>query len=138
MPPPPPGTAVRSNAELAELWRGLMGPGGFGTSSIWIVFLDDEHRLSPVIVPIDDLPAEPDDQFVGNLAYVVGELLRDGAAASVALLLSRPGPRAMTDADRRWARGLRAAMRELPMWPVHLATHGHVQVFAPDDLLAAS
>lgn len=115
-----------------------MGPGGFGTASVWMVFLDDESRLSPVIVPIDDLPAEPDDQFVGNLAHMVGDLLRDGAAASVALLLSRPGPRAMTDADRRWARALRDAMGELPMWPVHLATRGQVQVFAPDDLVAAS
>jgi hypothetical protein len=29
-------------------------------------------------------------------------------------------------------------MAGLPMWPVHLATRGHVQVFAPDDLVVAS
>lgn len=115
-----------------------MGPGGFAMSSLWMVFLDEDSRLSPVIVPIDDLPAEPDDQSVRNLAWIIGDLLREGAAASVALLLSRPGPRAMTDADRRWARALRDALRELPIWPVHLATRGHVQVFAPDDLVAAS
>lgn len=138
MPPPPPGTVVRTNAELAEVWRSLMGPGGFAMSSIWMVFLDDDSRLTPVIVPIEDVPAEPDDQFVGNLAYIIGDLLRDGAASSVALLLSRPGSRAMTEADRSWARALREALAELPMWPVHLATRGHVQVFAPDDLVAAS
>jgi hypothetical protein len=138
MPPPPPGTVVRSNAELAEVWRGLMGPGGFAMSSIWLVFLDEDSRLSPVIVPIEDIPAEPDDQFIGTLAYIVGDLLDDGAAASIALLLSRPGSRAMTEADRCWARALREALDDLPMWPVHLATRGHVQVFAPDDLVAAS
>ena len=115
-----------------------MGPGGFATSSLWMVFLDDDSRLTPVIVPIEDIPAEPDEQSVGNLAYIIGDLLDDGAAASVALLLSRPGSRAMTEADRRWARALREALDELPMWPVHLATRGNVQVFAPDDLVAAS
>lgn len=138
MPPPPPGTPIRSNAELAEVWRGLMGAGGFGTSSLWMVFFDEDSCLSPVIVPIDDLPAEPDDRFVGNLARIIGDLLGGGAAASAALLLTRPGPRAMTDADRQWARALRAALGGLPMWPIHLATRGHVQVFAPDDLVAAS
>lgn len=103
-----------------------------------MVFLDDDSRLTPVIVPIEDIPPEPDDQFVGNLAHVICDLLSDSAAASVALLLSRPGARAMTDADRRWARALREALEDLPMWPVHLATRGHVQVFAPDDLVAAS
>lgn len=115
-----------------------MGPGGFATSSLWMVFLDDDSRLTPVIVPIEDIPAEPDEQFVGNLAYIIGDLLSDSAAASVALLLSRPGSRAMTEADRRWARALREALDELPMWPVHLATRDNVQVFAPDDLVAAS
>jgi hypothetical protein len=138
MPPPPPGTPVRSNAELAEVWRGLMGPGGFGTTSLWIVFLDDDGCLTPVIVPVDDLPDEPDDLSMRNLGRLIGQLLRDLAAASVALLLSRPGPRAMTEADRRWARALRTAVDGLPAWPVHLATRGHIQVFAPDDLVVAS
>lgn len=115
-----------------------MGPGGFATSSLWMVFLDDERRLTPVIVPIEDIPTEPDEVAARNLAQIIRELLRDGAAASVALLLSRPGPRAMTGADRRWAQALRDAMAGLPMWPVHLATRGHVQVFAPDDLVVAS
>src|SRR3954447_9069183 len=47
------------------------------------------------------------------------------------------GPAGMTDADRRWARALLAGFRGLTRWPVHLATRDRVQVFAPDDLIAA-
>ena len=138
MPVPEPGTLVRTHAQLARMWRGLMGRGGFGTSTLWLVFFDAESRVHPVILPIDDVPPEPDVQFVHNLAQLVGSLVNGEGVASVALLLSRPGPHAMTEADRRWARSLRAAFGEHATWPMHLATADQVQVFAPDDLMAAS
>ena len=105
--------------------------------SLWLMFLNAEHRLLPVIVPIDDLPAEPDDLFVRNLAEVVDRLIDAGDAASVALLLSRPGSRAMREADRVWARALRAALGVHATWPIPLATRDTIAVFAPDDLLVA-
>ncbi|HEU5265814.1 MAG TPA: hypothetical protein VFU35_03895 [Jatrophihabitans sp.] len=136
--PRPPGTIVRSCADLTDLWESLMGPGGFGTTSLWLVFLDATDRLQPVIVPIDDLPPEPDDAFLRGVCVVVTELIEDGAAASVAMLLSRPGPAEVTGPDRRWALALRAELRDLATaWPMHLATYGRVRVLAPDDLLAA-
>ena len=115
-----------------------MGPGGFSTSSIWLVFLDADSRMQSVIVPIDDIPPEPDDQFVHNLACIIDDLVDGEGVASVALLLSRPGPRAMTESDRRWARALRRELGEHAVWPLHLATRDTVHVFAPDDLVAAS
>ncbi|MGH8960143.1 MAG: hypothetical protein ACRDWT_02885 [Jatrophihabitantaceae bacterium] len=134
---PPPGTPVRNDAELFEVWQSLMGPGGFGVRSIWVIFLDADQRTLPVVVPIDDRPAEPDRLLVGNLAKIVGGLIQSGDAASAALLLSRPGPSHMLDPDRRWARVLHDALgTELSRWPIHLATQDRIQVFAPDDLIA--
>lgn len=135
---PLPFTVVRTATDLFALWEGLMGGRGFATSSVWIAFLDADHRVQPVLVPVDDIPAEPHPRFVRNLTRIVADLVDTGTAASAALLLSRPGPPAMSEADRRWARALADALGpELAVWPLHLATSGRIQVFAPDDLIAA-
>jgi hypothetical protein len=138
MTPPPPYSVVRTPAELLAMWQGLMGAGGFSVRSVWLVFFDAQFRMQPVIVPIDDLPLEPDPQLIENLAGVVRGLVEHDTAATVALLISRDGPAAMTAGDRRWARALRAAFDPaIAPWPLHLATRDQVRIFAPDDLIAA-
>jgi hypothetical protein len=135
---PPHETFVRTEAELTQLWEHMMGPGGFARRSIWHVFFDADGQMCPVIVPIDDIPQEPDALGLGSLADIVGDVTRASAIASVAVLLSRPGEQAMTPADRRWARAIHAAFAStIRLWPIHLATTDRVQVFAPDDLIAA-
>lgn len=134
---PAPDTPIRSAADLLATWRRLMGDGGFGRSTLWLIFLDDDHHLQQVIMPIDGLPVLPDDRFIDNLTLVLDQLRDAGEFASAAMLLSRPGDGQMTDADRRWARALRGKLGALSPWPVHLATRGRIQVFAPDDLIAA-
>jgi hypothetical protein len=133
----PEETFVRTTGELSELWRDLMGADGFDFRSLWVIFLATSGELCPTVMPIDDLPDEPDETFLRNLADIARGIQADGLG-SVAFLLSRPGPAEMLESDRRWARELaRALGDELRTWPVHLATHGRVQVFAPDDLIAA-
>lgn len=132
---PPHETFVRTDAELMELWRDLMGAGGFDLRSLWMIFIADTSELQPVVMPFEHLPDEPTPVQLDGFAQVVRGLAADGAG-SAALLLSRPGPAQMTESDRRWARGLRAILGPaLCRWPIHLATHGRVQVFAPDDLV---
>jgi hypothetical protein len=134
--PRSPGTVVRSCADLTNLWESLMGPGGFGVTSLWLIFLDADNRLQPAIVPIDDLPTEPDREFLRSLMQIIADLVDSGSTSSVAMLLSRPGPAVISGPDRRWARALRAELGDrLTTWPIHLATPGRVRVFAPDDLL---
>jgi hypothetical protein len=129
---PPHETVVRTSTDLYELWQQLMGPGGFAHRSVWLLFLDGDGHPEPVIVPIDDLPARPDRRLVQALSQIVAGLTDSGDVASVAMLLSRPGPRHMTGDDRVWARALAPVT---PAWPVHLATADRLQIFAPDDLL---
>ncbi|MGH3262990.1 MAG: hypothetical protein ACRDNS_13435, partial [Trebonia sp.] len=90
---PPHETFVHSATELTELWRQIMGPGGFGRRSIWHIFFDADGRMCPAVVPVDDIPLEPDGLLLGNLTYVIDEATRGSAVASFAVLLSRPGTR---------------------------------------------
>lgn len=134
---PPDETFVRTDADLYQLWSDLMGRGGFGRRSLWMIFIEQDAQLSRVVVPIDDVPLEPDDLLLGNLGEILEQVI-EPPVSSVAMLLSRPGPRSMIAGDRRWALALRAAVDPALMpWPVHLATTDSVQVFAPDDLIAA-
>jgi hypothetical protein len=130
-------TTIRAEADLYRMWQSLMGSGGFGRRSVWVLFLDRHSRTLPVLMPIDDIPTTPDPRFIHGLATVITGVVTDGEAATAALLLSRPGEAAMTADDRAWARALREAVGALSPWPVHLATRERLQVFAPDDLIAA-
>lgn len=133
---PPDQTFVRTTAELTELWRDLMGPGGFGRRSLWMIFFDEDGRIAPVVSPIDDIPLEP-DEMIANLGRIVASVLTD-PPGTAAFLLSRPGERTMTPSDCRWAKALRHTLDpRLAPWPTHLATYDSVRMFTPDDLIAA-
>jgi hypothetical protein len=134
---PPHETFVRTDAELIELWRDLMGSDGFDQRSLWVIFLWPTGEMCRAVMPVDDIPVEPDERLLDGLRQIVGGLIADDVG-SAAFLLSRPGSDEMSSADRHWAGALRRTLGpDLCAWPIHLATHGSVRVFAPDDLLAA-
>ncbi|GAB3924618.1 hypothetical protein GCM10011575_03890 [Microlunatus endophyticus] len=128
--------------DLRRRWRSLMGDGGFGRTSLWIIWFDERGQQLPVVVPIDDLPAELEPDGVDNLIMIIGSPAELGAA-SVALLLSRPGPGSVIDEDRRRANQILAGVHraqqrgalELKVWPLHLATTDSVRQLPVDDLL---
>ena len=130
----PHDTVIRNADDLQTLWRDLMGDGGFSRRSVWLLFLDEDSRPSPVLVPIDDIPTSPVPAFVDNLRYIARELVGADDFASVAMLLSRPGHKTMSENDRAWARALGQVS---PVWPIFLAVADSVQMFAPDDLIAS-
>lgn len=134
----PEETYVRNAAELTALWQDLMGPDGFARRSLWLIFLFGDGQLSPLVMPIDDIPVEPDAEMLTKLATVIEGLAEDAGFTSTALLLSRPGSAHITASDTAWARAITEAFgRDLARWPVHLATRGTVRMFAPDDLIAS-
>lgn len=105
---------VHTLDDLTLLWRGLMGTGGFGRRSLWLVFLDHDGVPARVVMPIEDIPVVPAAADLSGLRRVLEQL----GVPSVAMLLSRPGGMAERDSDRRWA----AAVAPLSPWPLHLAT----------------
>ncbi len=126
---------IISQPDLEEFWRALMGDGGFGQRSVWLAFFDSGRRPLPVLIPIDELPVEPEPQLA-NLGAMIAGVAHEQDVVAVAMLLSRPGSSAPTARDRRWARGLYGACTQLTtqVWPLHLATHDHVSVLDPHDL----
>lgn len=124
---PPIETAtdpVRTADDMAERWRALMGPLGFGQRLLWIGFVGADRCMHKVLsqVPVG---RSPDRLFVDNLMVGLSVLLDTDfePGTSVALLLTRPGTDPITVEDRRWATVLAAAARTMavPVEPMFRA-----------------
>lgn len=125
---------ITTTTELTAHWRRLLRDEQFGHRSLWLTFLDAEQQVAPVIVPIDDIPEQP-DQSLSSLRVIV-EQLRDNGVQVVLCCLTRPGGSQVTASDRAWARGLASALDGLTGgWPIHLATAGGIRCLAPDDVV---
>lgn len=136
----PPGEQppVRTQQELFDYWRALMGPLGFSRPMLWVCFISADDVVAPVISQIDDLPKFPDRELLTNLMWILKNAALDGnEGSSVAMLLSRPGRSDLRTTDRAWARGLASAASAsgVPLRPLYLATDESIRVVAVDDLL---
>lgn len=131
-----PGVVIPDDHALLEHWETLVGEHGFSCRSVWMILVENDRAVAPVVVPFDGVPEEPDGETVEAVARLADDARRQLGVASTPMLISRPGTDEMTDEDRRWARALRVVLRGQAMqWPIHLATDGQVRVFAPDDLI---
>lgn len=128
---------VRTAEELRRRWRSLLGPGGFGGHSLWVLWFDSEGRQLPLIVPVDELPDELDERLVWNLMQIVAETLELAPGGSVALCLTRPGDPAVSGRDRSRGRALlrAGAVADVRLAPLHLATPNRVRPLTADDLV---
>jgi hypothetical protein len=134
--PPLADVPIRSAADLTSRWATVLDPPIFGARSLWLMWFGADGRMLPVVVPVDDVPAVPEESMAAGLlqihAGVVAEHL-DGEG-HLALALCRPGrPQASQD-DERWAARLHTALDdELDgTWSLHLAAGGRVsQLVAP-------
>lgn len=126
---------IRTQADLEAVWRHLMGPGGFGGRSLWMLRIDQDRRAIPQIVEITECDPAPDPGLTASLGELLSTLDTEAPGGSWAFLLSRPG-RGVHDSDRMWARfvhgaGAAAGVR-LEM--THLATSAGIVPLPPDEL----
>lgn len=75
---------------------------------VWIMFLDEQSRPLPIVIPID-VEAEAHEGDAGGLIASLSCLLMDVDKATLVITLERPGPMEVMDRDRRWLRSLREA-----------------------------
>ena len=95
---PHPTVPVTSDDQLTERWRALLhldGPPARRT--LFLAWLRPEGTMVPLLMPVEDVPLEPDRATLGNLAAVhttVAETERvDPDELHLALLLERHGGR---------------------------------------------
>lgn len=127
---------VRSDGDLTTAWRAVMGKLGFGRRSLWLLFLEPDGHVAPVIAPIDDVPARPDAIMLENIGHVAAEMCDSmGPGSRVAFLLSRPGRTRVGPDEHAWALGLREVVPTSHV--LHVANDVELRQMTPDDLVAA-
>ena len=131
---------IRTQADLEDAWRHLMGPWGYGRHSLWLmVILDDKPlpQLTEVEGQVEPLDPDQRRQFAAFLHGLAADL---GPEVRYAMLRTRPGRSRIDDTDRAWARALydACALAEVPCEVVHLGTKDRVQPLPPDEVMAVS
>lgn len=132
---------IRTQSDLQQAWRRLMGPWSFSGPSIWMMLIEDDAPI-PQITEISEAtdPFVPGDGMEGFVDLL--RLLADEVApgARFAFLRSRPGQGFLTGEDRAWAQALYAAARraDVPCEMVHLATRGAISPIPWDEVAGAA
>ncbi len=137
--PPSYRPEIRTQADLAEVWAHLMGPGGYARPSLWLLVILADHRPIPHLVEITGADEPPAENELAAFARFLRSLADDlGPGARFATLRTRPGSDTVTDLDRAWAASAydacrRAGVRcEVP----HLGTRGSIRPVPRDELVA--
>jgi hypothetical protein len=86
----------------------LIPPSARQSRSLVLFFLDGDARALPVVVPVDDVPEDPEPAVIGNLCWLLSQVLGDqvpgeqGPDASVVIMLTRPGAAEPDSTDLIW------------------------------------
>ena len=101
-----------TESDLTERVSSLVGR-AVKERQLWVLFLDHEFRQLPVLIPIDETPAEPEAVLIDNLVQVLAGVLDQHApGGSVILALERWGRTRITRSDQAWADALTLAARD--------------------------
>ncbi|MBW4041597.1 MAG: hypothetical protein HIU86_05645 [Acidobacteria bacterium] len=96
---------LSTDADLLAMANELVGPAI--RRQTWMFVLDEDHRMSPVVAPIDGIPVDADPADVALLGSRLTEVVAgvDGAA-SVVLVWERPGTAEIRMQEADWIAGL--------------------------------
>ena len=71
---------------------------------LWLMLLDAHGQQLSLLIPIDGIPVRPEPGSVRPFATGINDFLaQEAPGGSVIVTLERPGPAALTEADRAWA-----------------------------------
>jgi hypothetical protein len=139
-PPPrrysPLDEPLRTDDEILDRIGQLIQPEARQWRSLVLFFLDGEARTLPVVVPVDDVPEDPEPAVVENLVWILSQVLREQEpGASVVMMLTRPGPPEPDSTDLIWRDRLAkaAAGRGVTVRLLCLATPGGLLTLAGTD-----
>jgi len=112
-----PSVPVTGAAGLTERWRGLIqNMEATESRTLCLAWLHRDGTMAALLVPIDDVPVEPDRTMISHLRgfhdEVAGQTGVDPADLHLAMCLERRGPRSLTPDDHAWVAALEAVLRE--------------------------
>ncbi|MCZ2830791.1 hypothetical protein O2W14_18275 [Modestobacter sp. VKM Ac-2986] len=113
---PRPDVPVTSDAELTARWRDLLHLDGPPSERrLFLAWLRPDGTMVEVLIPVEELPLEPDRVALGNIAglhAVVAESEGiDEAGLHLATCLERPGPPTPTPDDEAWCAAIESILR---------------------------
>ncbi len=129
---------ITSQADLEQVWRGLMEPLGFTRTSLWIVFIHPDGRPHKTLieVPAPDTMVAPDPTAPELLELLREWTTEQVSGGRVAFLRTRPGRGGLDDSDRLWAAALYAAAQVagVPCEVVHAANDDRLTPVPLDEI----
>lgn len=114
---PSPTVPVTNDAELTERWRSLLQLDGPPLRrTLFLAWLRRDGTMVPLLVPVDDVPLEPDRVALTNL-LVLHETVAENEGVDpddlhLALLLERRGPAGLSPEDHAWSAAVEAIVRD--------------------------
>jgi hypothetical protein len=94
---------VRTDVEILGRIGQLIPASARGRRSLVLFFLDGDARTLPVVVPIDDVPEDPEPAVIENLCWILSQVLSEqDPDASVVIMLTRPGRAEPDSTDLTW------------------------------------
>jgi hypothetical protein len=119
---------LSTDADLIAMASELIGPAV--RRQTWMLVLDEDDRLSPVVVPIGGIPVDADPADIELLGNRLSQVV-DGVegAASVVLVWERPGSAEVRMQEADWIAGL--AGTGAPIRAQLLASDDGVQLIDP-------
>jgi hypothetical protein len=135
MTTPPELAPVLTDEDVLRRVDQLIDPDARRRQSLWLFFLDRNQQQLPVVVPIDDVPDDPEPEVVGNLCFIIAEVLGESEPeGSVVVARTRPGAVTPDGTDRTWRDRLRdgAAEHGARIRMMCLATPGGVVPLSAD------
>ena len=141
---PDPGRTLTTDHELEETIGRLLEH-AMNPRQVWLLFIDDAHRLTPAILPLAGYPRHPADRVVTadlgecGFARVLAHRLRSVLAAEelseAALVWERLGADSFTPDDLAWACALADECRVVgvPLRAQFVLHDGGLRPIAADD-----
>jgi hypothetical protein len=129
---------INNQADLEQVWRGLMEPLGFSRTSLWIVFLHPDGRPHKTLieVPAPDQMVAPDPTAPELLDLLEEWTTHRVPGGRVAFLRTRPGRGGLDQSDRLWAAALydAAQVAGVPCEVVHAANDDRMVPVPLDEI----
>lgn len=91
--------SLATDEALLERVRDLVE--GAYRQQLWFMFLDEDDRQLPLLVPLD-VPDRPGHELANPLGPFVAALVDEVRPRSVVVVLERPGSDELTCGDREW------------------------------------